>query len=1382
MVFLVKTNTLRMVGVVLLLGVASHGWTARVTDQLVLLYNFLEGSGNTVTDTSGFGSPINLTIQDPSHVTWNPGYLSIDTETVITSAQIATKVIEACTTSNQITMEAWVRPANETQGGPARILTLSQDSGNRNATLSQQDSRANFRLRTTDQTVNGGPDQTSPVNSFDGGLRHVVATYEAGGDVFWYVNGVQVDDDQITGDFSNWANNFRIGLVNEIDGGRGWLGELHLAAMYAKALSPTEVQQNFQAGSNGDAVLPTATPTPTVSGPIERKEDGLILLYRFDESSGDTVFDNSGLSPPVDLQIADTSDVSWGAGYLEIVSPAEIVSINQPTRITTALQATNEITLELWVKNQNLIQTGPARILTYSNGTANRNFTIGQEANAWNVRVRTSGGGGNGTPEIITAQNTANTTLSHVVYSQKSDGSYEFYVNAALVTTGTRVGDFSVWNETYSIAIANEIGGGREWLGEIHLLAVYDRALTANDVLATFLTGANAPTPTPTPSNTPTPTFTRTPTPIPTNTPTWTPSVTPTPSNTPTPSITPTPSSTPTPTGPVLNNRIAYYPFTQLSGDIVEDQSGVAPLAPLQIQSVTAAQWTGSSLRLSKPNALTSRVAASKLVDAVTRQHFAVELWLNPSPETSAVPASLIELATPGSASLFQLQQLPDGLQATIHSATAIFPVTNIVSEPVHYIIQSSSGNTEIFWQGIRAASAIFTAAIPLQATPFNLWVANNPVSDATWLGDLLSIAWYDAVLDTTSIVRNQLAGPPPAFTPTSTPSPTPTAPPPTAVPPGVTPPTPIPTPSATPTPAAMPMATYTPLPTSTPTITPTPTATPTPTGTPTPALTPSPTTTATPTPTPTPTLRLQRSESIVLDGGIVPVPVDNRIDFDTPSEKELQIAWDTEQIAWTDWQVWFREDWGGYRFLGSLRNEPLSLLSWQAENKRLGPARRTGPRWGSRYRFKLIPFIYQPRLASVRYTNPVRLHLENTHGESLSIPEPPSVPPFQVSVFDDWLGGAPVDIRGDTDPSDSRALLLAWDGTPYPDAIDYHVYVRRFGASWLYLGRTASGDIPYYYWSDRSRFATAFSFRNGPQSGEDYEFLVFAMRLQQTPMALRSGVVPYEVTSVEHEESRIVLLDDESSPQGVTRLDQDEPDNRELVIAWPQTEQPIHQWHVYVREPDTGMLLLGTVPAHETRLHWNASVPVESPRYRFGPEPNHSYRFLVEGVTEVGQQIVRHVSSGFLDFYVNDEEIVPLYRYDKPYLPETGLAVFDDQSGGIPLTDQQDATDVDASSRRVLHLVWTFPESESVEPGVRVLVNPNEEGYRLLGQIRDARTTFFTWGSDMGFDTASPFTTGPEQGNRYRFRVEATRPDGTLLTLESSPVVFQVDGEAVIR
>ncbi len=222
----------------------------------IVLYTFEEGSGTTVNDVSGVGSPLNLTIANGAATSWVAGGLSINSSTIVESSVAATKVINAVTASNAITVEAWVKPANVTQDGPARIVTLSQTISNRNFTMGQGRWGADppdvfdFRLRTTTSSNNGTPSITTPSGTATIALTHVVYTRDAAGSATLYLNGVSQASGTVGGDFSNWNATYKLGFANEFSLDRPWVGELHRAAIYDSALSQNQVTQRFAAGAN----------------------------------------------------------------------------------------------------------------------------------------------------------------------------------------------------------------------------------------------------------------------------------------------------------------------------------------------------------------------------------------------------------------------------------------------------------------------------------------------------------------------------------------------------------------------------------------------------------------------------------------------------------------------------------------------------------------------------------------------------------------------------------------------------------------------------------------------------------------------------------------------------------------------------------------------------------------------------------------------------------------------------------------------------------------------------------------------------------------------------------------------------------------------------
>ena len=124
----------------------------------IALYAFHRGRGQVVKDTSGTESPLDLRIQDLSAVHWlDGGGLRITRPTLIASSGAATKINEAVRQSGAISIEAWIKPANLSQAGPARIVTISRDTGVRNVTLGQKGRAYEVRLRTTATSANGEP-------------------------------------------------------------------------------------------------------------------------------------------------------------------------------------------------------------------------------------------------------------------------------------------------------------------------------------------------------------------------------------------------------------------------------------------------------------------------------------------------------------------------------------------------------------------------------------------------------------------------------------------------------------------------------------------------------------------------------------------------------------------------------------------------------------------------------------------------------------------------------------------------------------------------------------------------------------------------------------------------------------------------------------------------------------------------------------------------------------------------------------------------------------------------------------------------------------------------------------------------------------------------
>ena len=232
----------------------------RVTSNLVALYTFERPAGEVLTDRSGSKTPLDLQIRKQPGVAFRGSRLTIASSARIVSAEPANQITAAIKRSNALTIEVWCKPLDVHQAGPARIVSLSADTGQRNFTLGQDKGRFDVRLRTTSTDANGIPSTPAPDNSVSTELTHVVFTRDAQGVARVYIGGKEVAQRQVEGSLRNWSDEFRLSLANELTGDRPWKGELHLVALYDRALTPEEISQNFAAGSPGAidyaAVLP----------------------------------------------------------------------------------------------------------------------------------------------------------------------------------------------------------------------------------------------------------------------------------------------------------------------------------------------------------------------------------------------------------------------------------------------------------------------------------------------------------------------------------------------------------------------------------------------------------------------------------------------------------------------------------------------------------------------------------------------------------------------------------------------------------------------------------------------------------------------------------------------------------------------------------------------------------------------------------------------------------------------------------------------------------------------------------------------------------------------------------------------------------------------
>jgi VanZ family protein len=181
----------------------------------------------------------------------------------------------------------------------------------------------------------------------------------------------------------NWDERYPLTLGNEQGGERPWLGEITLAAVYPNRL-------------DDDAITELAATTTGDKSLALRRRLGAIAIYPFIEGVGESVADHGGGEEPIDLVISAPDAAAWTADGLRLISPGRLQSRESARPITLAVADRGALTVELLAAPATLAQSGPARMLSLSGGTDDRNFTLGQNGRALSFRVRTVAMGANG--------------------------------------------------------------------------------------------------------------------------------------------------------------------------------------------------------------------------------------------------------------------------------------------------------------------------------------------------------------------------------------------------------------------------------------------------------------------------------------------------------------------------------------------------------------------------------------------------------------------------------------------------------------------------------------------------------------------------------------------------------------------------------------------------------------------------------------------------------------------------------------------------------------------------------------------------------------------------------------------------------------------------
>ncbi len=290
---------------------------------------------------------------------------------------------------------------------------------------------------------------------------HAIVAFGPDG-VRLYVDGALVDTDSY------------VGGLGTTSGGKGNYSPLVVGVdtSGASATSPSGWSNPF-IGDVDDVRIYNYALDDTQAGELFNNQP-------FSESTlpGSVVADTGPIGGTLDLLIPNTSLIAWqGSGGLTVQQALSLVSDGPATKVHDGLRVNDEMSIELIFAPADNNQNAP--VVSYAAGSTNRNFTFSQTHQTFTSRLRTGSTSSAGSPELATPNVLEKDLRQHVVVTFDQT-TLRVYHAGNLVASEPLSGDFSTWDMTHLLAVANDVTGSKPWLGTLHRLAVYDRAF--NDI------------------------------------------------------------------------------------------------------------------------------------------------------------------------------------------------------------------------------------------------------------------------------------------------------------------------------------------------------------------------------------------------------------------------------------------------------------------------------------------------------------------------------------------------------------------------------------------------------------------------------------------------------------------------------------------------------------------------------------------------------------------------------------------------------------------------------------------------------------------------------------------------------------------------------------
>lgn len=418
-------------------------------------------------------------------------------------------------------------------------------------------------------------------------------------------------------------------------------------------------------------------------------------------------------------------------------------------------------------------------------------------------------------------------------------------------------------------------------------------------------------------------------------------------------------------------------------------------------------------------------------------------------------------------------------------------------------------------------------------------------------------------------------------------------------------------------------------------------------------------------------------------------IDLSNQTDTDASGDRELVVRWNFDTVNVKDIHVYvLANNEGKIKYLGRTGDGTAKAFSWNIENRLVAGEYKKGPQSNHSYRFGI--YLLQERgpqavVGPFFTAGPVAYQIEENPAPTIT----PTVIP---------------------DATDTPESTPTPENTPEPTATPTLI--------------SDATDIPE---NTPTPTATPTLISDATPAPDN----------TPTPIAIPPNSV-------------IVTDTIDSTDDLSNGVDYDPADKRELVVRWNIIDFPARDYHVYAQvDGSTKREYVGRAGNGGVNYYqWNSKSRFVTGRFKNGPQPEHSYRFMVYAISldEDVKPFGPIQAAGPVKFMVGEENppVEPT-----PEIPIDSVIVTDDLYSFVDLSNGEDR---DPAADRELAIRWNFPDIDAKDVHVYVLIN-NEGKPKYLGRTGKGDAQSFQWRQGNRL-IAGTFKNGPISDNQYRFYI----------------------------